>query len=180
MKKFWFQIAVLLVVIFGALYLNNNPGIIGVLSPVPIFSDPAISPTSNLTKIKIVAQGGSDLAATKAELNVEIADTKEKRANGLGGRIQLDTASGMLFVFDHADIHKFWMKGMKIPLDFIWVSKTRVVDILPNVQPPANGTPDNALPIYAPVVKIDKVLEVNAGFAALHKITIGDSIEAVQ
>lgn len=180
MKKFWFQIIGLLIVIFGALLLNQNPGIFNMISPVPIAPNNNQQAPTGSAKIRIIGQSGSDIAVSKAELVIEIADTKEERASGLGGRTQLGENNGMLFIFEKSDIHKFWMKGMKIPIDFIWINQNRVVDILPSIQPPQPGTADKALLIYAPVVKADSVLEVNAGFAASKRITIGDTIEIVR
>ncbi len=115
----------------------------------------------------------------KAIITVTLADTKEKRAKGLGGRDSLATDEGMLFIFDTPAKQVFWMKGMKIPLDFIWINGDRVVDLLEDKQPPAPNQPDTTLEKYGPNTPVDKVLEVNTGFIKSHNIQIGDRLEDV-
>jgi uncharacterized membrane protein (UPF0127 family) len=117
---------------------------------------------------------------TRVVVNAEIADTKEKKGSGLGNRDSLATDSGMLFVFDKPDKYKFWMKGMHFALDFIWILDDKVVDILPNVQPPTLGQDDASLTIYIPQTNINKLLEVNSGFASAHGIQVGDTISMEQ
>lgn len=183
MKKFWFQIIALLIIIFGALYLFkkdvNLPGF-QILAP---FSSPlatAIPSEISTNKIQILdSTSTNELKVVKALVDVEAADTKEKRAKGLGGRESLASDSGMLFTFDAADKYQFWMKGMKIPLDFIWINDSRVVDVLEDVHPPSGNQSDDNLPRYGPTVSINKVLEVNSGFVDTYGIRIGDKIEFV-
>jgi len=50
---------------------------------------------------------------------VEIARTSQEQENGLMFREKLPQNKGMLFVFDELNIHAFWMKNTKIPLDII-------------------------------------------------------------
>ncbi len=109
----------------------------------------------------------------EAIVNVEIADTPDKRTLGLSGRTALLPNAGMLFVFDNEDYHTFWMKDMNFPLDLIWIgSDMKVMDVL------KNATPDT-YPKYA--FKPDKparyVVEVNAGWIERNKINLGDKIE---
>lgn len=128
------------------------------------------TPTGSLSQVKI----------NEALVNVAVADTAEARSQGLGGRESLATDSGMLFVFSSPDKYSFWMKGMKIPLDFIWITGDKVTDLLPNIPPPDPGVPDDNLPRYQPVVAVDRVLEVNAGFISAHSIKVGDSVEYIK
>src|SRR5258708_1943690 len=171
MKQFWFQIITLVIVIFVALYLYQNSGLVN------NFLTPINAPSGSLNQVQIVEDSSSTVKAT---INVELANTQEKRAKGLGARDSLAKDSGMLFVFDQATKHQFWMKGMKFALDFIWVRQDRVVDLLPNIPPPAApDTPDSSLPVYSSTVDVDKVLEVNAGFISTHNIKIGDRLKQI-
>lgn len=106
------------------------------------------------------------------EILVEIADTPEKMKKGLSGRIFLPEKQGMLFVFAEPDYYEFWMKGMKFPLDFIWILGDEIVEITENVKPEDYQPPKT----LRPKEKIDKVLEVNAGFVKKFNIKIGDKI----
>lgn len=162
MKKFWIQIVALFIVILVSLFLtyNNNFSLTGSNTQ---------NQASNATQLKI----GDTL------LNIEIADTPDKRSIGLSNRDQLASDSGMLFIFDKPDKYKFWMKDTRIPLDFIWINGTVVADILKNIQPPPPNQSVDSLPIYEPVVPVDKVLEVNAGFVDSKNIKVGDNVTLI-
>lgn len=108
-----------------------------------------------------------------AVLEVEIADNDQARIKGLSGRAGLAENEGMLFIFPAPDFYGFWMKEMKFPLDFIWLRGDEIKDVTVNVPPPVNS----ALKTYRPSAKVDKVLEVNAGWAEKHNIKIGDRVE---
>jgi len=102
---------------------------------------------------------------------VEIADTDTARARGLSRRTTLGENRGMLFVFDFADYHSFWMKEMNFPLDIIWLDDDwRVVDITENVLPKYFPK------IYQPRALARYVLEVKSGFTSAHHITVGAQV----
>jgi uncharacterized membrane protein (UPF0127 family) len=110
-------------------------------------------------------------------VNVEVASTEASREQGLSGRTSLAADGGMLFVFESKQVNPtFWMKGMQIPLDFIWISGGKVVRIDQNVPAPSPNTPDSSLKLYIAGQPIDYVLEVNAGFSQLNSIKVGDSV----
>lgn len=100
--------------------------------------------------------------------NVEVADDEVERAKGLSGRDFLAADSGMLFVFENSDIHTFWMKDTKIPLDIIFINDNKIVEMM-TLQPPAN----NNIPSYTPQNKAQYVLELNAGFG----FKVGDEVK---
>lgn len=120
---------------------------------------------------KTVTVGGKSV-------NVEIAKTKDERERGLSGRISLNPDSGMLFVFDSPNITpSFWMKGMLISLDIIWINDGKIVAIDKNVPPPQEGTPDSKLVVYNAGKPVDYVLEVAGGFSDKNNIKTGDSVD---
>jgi uncharacterized membrane protein (UPF0127 family) len=55
------------------------------------------------------------------------------------------------------------MKGMRFPLDIVWIAKDRVIGVAKNVPVPPNGQPSIDLPTYSPPSAVDYVLELNAG-----------------
>ncbi len=177
-KKFAFQLLGLLILIFGALvitfiYRGQTPfsGTAG-----NIFSSTEQTPLLELKKLDIIDSSSINQSDVKISFNIEIADEPSERKLGLGGRDSLATGSGMLFIFNKADKYKFWMKGMRFPLDFIWINDTRVVDILPNIKQPEPNQPDETLPYLSPIIASDKVLEVNAGDVQRYNIKVGDKI----
>lgn len=121
--------------------------------------------------------GGYGRAAVQfSDVTVEasIPLTSALEQKGLGGRTGLGSNEGMLFQYSQPSRYAFWMKGMVIPLDFIWMVNGQVADITANVPPPVLGQTD--LPIYQPNQPVTAILEVNAGFTAAHGIAIGQAV----
>lgn len=108
-------------------------------------------------------------------IKAEIADTDALRIQGLSGRESLAENSGMLFLWPKADYYAIWMKGMKFPIDIIWINGNQVVDFVESAEVPSNSNL-SSIPTYSPKQKADKVLEVNAGFIQVNKVQIGDKI----
>lgn len=104
---------------------------------------------------------------------VEIVDTIQARSQGLSGRVSLPENNGMLFIFPSSALYSFWMKGMRFPLDIIWISGDKVVGFAENALPDNSDSPV----IYPPPQPIDKVLEINAGLVKKLAIKIGDIMQ---
>ena len=117
-----------------------------------------------LTKLKI----------GETELEVEISDTLVKQVQGLSGRESLCENCGMLFVFGEKRERTFIMRGMKFPLDMIFIREGRVVEIKANIPYPEAGESPLSVPSRE---EADMVLEVNAGYATTHRIQTGDTIK---
>jgi len=113
------------------------------------------------------------LEINKTTFTYELAITPEQLTQGLSGRDPLPSLHGMLFVFDHEEQFKFWMKEMKFPLDLIWIDNKTVVDITKNAPIPVPG---QNLPLYSPKKAVNRVLEVTAGTADQYNIKEGDSV----
>jgi uncharacterized membrane protein (UPF0127 family) len=107
------------------------------------------------------------------KIYVEIASTPEKRSKGLSNRKSLRMDSGMLFSFEKPGLHKFWMKDMHFPLDFLFIKDERISDIKKDVKPDSQtGTPE----IVSPKSEVNYVLEVNSGIVEKYNIQIGDRV----
>lgn len=107
---------------------------------------------------------------------IEVADTAYLRSRGLSGRESLPEDAGMLFVFGSSSAQTFWMKGMRFPLDIIWIRNDRIVGIEKNV-PPESDTPVLGLKLYSSPEPVDKVLEINAGLSERYGFEVGDRVE---
>lgn len=121
---------------------------------------------------KIYSRQFKTIEIGKTKVFVEIADTSQERERGLSGRKHLKENSGMLFLFEVPGHYSFWMKGMLIPLDFIWIKEKRVVDLTQDVQPQDYQLPTT----LSSRSEVDMVLEVKAGFIEKNNIEVGDKI----
>lgn len=109
----------------------------------------------------------------------EVARTPDAQRRGLSDKSFLGSENGMLFVFEEYGYPAIWMKNMKFPIDIIWISGNRVVDIEENVPPPAPGTPDERLSVYRPDARANLVLEVDGGFTNANNVRIGDALSFI-
>jgi len=106
----------------------------------------------------------------------ELADTPQKRAEGLMYREHLAADRGMLFTFSQAQAWVFWMKNTKIPLDLIWMNeKKEIVHIEPRV--PICTRTDDSCPQYRPNEGALYVLELAAGRAESLKLQRGSKLQ---
>ncbi len=106
------------------------------------------------------------------KLTVEIADTAEKKMQGLSGRYSMMEDEGMIFIFTPPAIPGFWMKDMNFPLDMIWIDANwHIVGITKNIPP------DSFPKTFNPPSPIVYVIEVNAGWTDKNNISIGDKID---
>ena len=103
-------------------------------------------------------------------VNIEISDDDLERSLGLSGRKNLGDYEGMFFVFQNEVNNPFWMKGMLIPLDIIFIdSENYIVDIRENEQPCS----ENICPSIYSDQKFMYVLEVNSEFCKENGIEEG-------
>lgn len=105
-----------------------------------------------------------------------LAKSEDEQIKGLSNREAIDQNTGMLFIFKEKDFYPFWMKNMKFPIDIIYISDNKVVDIYQNVKPQENETDTSKIRIYRPKEKANYVLEMNAGKAKENNIKIGDEV----
>jgi uncharacterized membrane protein (UPF0127 family) len=105
----------------------------------------------------------------KITVEAEAVRSPERLYLGLGNRKELPEGRGMLFFMPETEVQTFCMRGMLIPLDFIWIGDGRVAGLTRNV--PATFPGDLTSP--APV---SHVLEVPGGFADRHGIKAGDPV----
>lgn len=104
---------------------------------------------------------------------IELADTPEKRKQGLSGRELMTQDRGMLFVFPQPGLYSFWMQGMGFDLDFVFINDDKVVDIVENVSFPQPDEPPRRVRSDK---ESDKVLELNAGLVEKLDVKPGDQV----
>lgn len=103
----------------------------------------------------------------QCEFNVVFARTEVEQARGLGGVKKLNSNQAMLFPFTEAQSKTFWMKGMLIPIDLVWLKQNEVVGLEENMLP------DNGLTFYSSPAPVDLVLEAATGTVKRCEIKVG-------
>jgi uncharacterized protein len=101
---------------------------------------------------------------------IELADTDEKRMQGLMFRTSMADSAGMLFIFPQESPQEFWMKNTIISLDIIYVDAGKQIV---SIQKYAEPYSERTLPSYKPA---QYVVEVNAGFCDRHRIGEGNFV----
>ncbi len=128
-----------------------------------------VSTSTSKGALTTVKETSSRISVGGVEVEVEIRDTPQERGQGLSGKTSLPDGEGMLFIFEKADGHGFWMKDMNFSIDIIWIDANRkIVGIEENVSP--STYPE----IFYPQTDILYVLEVPAGFAKRQNIEVGE------
>lgn len=98
-------------------------------------------------------------------LHVDVARTQLEKVRGLSGRESLGDNEGMLFVFDTPSIYGFWMKGMRFPIDIVWIDGNTVVGVTERVDPQVGVREEDLVLYYSPAFS-DRVLELRSGRAS--------------
>ncbi len=117
-----------------------------------------------------VAEGYVEIRAK--QVAVEIADSRAEQEKGLGERDSLAWGSGMYFSYSRPGFFGFWMKGMRFPIDIVFLRDGRIVDLYSQVPFEKGGNG----PTIRPRSLVDAVLEVPAGFAAASGWQVGDRV----
>ena len=124
-----------------------------------------------------IKEGFMKMMVGKATVKVQVRDTMEGRRQGLSGFEKLEEDEGMLFVFPRSLRYGFWMKEMKFDLDFVFIKDDLVVEILEGVPAPKEG--EQPIKIQ-PKQEVNKVLEVNSGWAKRQRVKVGDKVGGIR
>jgi uncharacterized membrane protein (UPF0127 family) len=109
-------------------------------------------------------------------VSLELARTDAERQRGLMHRRSLPERAGMLFIFDAAGLHGFWMKNTLIALDIVWLDAGGRIVWIAERLPPCVADP---CPVYQPSAASVMALEVNAGFVDRHRLVLGQRLTLI-
>ena len=112
-----------------------------------------------------------------AVIQAELATSFGERQRGLMNRTELTAGRGMLFEFEQAALHRFWMFGTLIPLDIIWIDPDRRIVFISYDTPPCESSNPGECPTYGPQQRSRFVLELAGGQAAANGLRLGDQLE---
>jgi uncharacterized membrane protein (UPF0127 family) len=107
------------------------------------------------------------------QVTAELAVTEEERARGLMFREKILAEQAMLFVFERAGIHSFWMKNTLVSLDMLWLDDERRIIHIEADVPPCRAEP---CPSYGPLRPARYVLELKGGVAAELGLKVSDRL----
>ena len=108
---------------------------------------------------------------SEKEYTLECSVTEEAQAVGLSGREKLCESCAMVFPFQTPGKHPFWMKGMRFPLDMVWLSAD---DTVVHIEHRILETSEQ---VYHSEIPAMWVLEFNAG--SLDTVQKGDKLRLV-
>ena len=111
-----------------------------------------------------------------SKIFVEIVTSREEQRKGLGYRNQLEDGKRMLFVYSNSSERIFWMKGMRFPIDIIWIVSGKIIQIKENIPPPSLLISDKNLETFGHGIYADMVLEVPSGYSKKNRFKKGDKI----
>ena len=107
---------------------------------------------------------------------LELADTLQRRRQGLAGRDHLAPDAGMLFVLPAPTRVTMWMKGCRIPLDVLFFDHNKRLINFHTMAAPSPGQADYSLPLYKSDKPAQYALEVSAGTSGRLHIKPGTAI----
>ena len=109
-------------------------------------------------------------------LHVEVAESPIRRQLGYMFRERVGPEDGMIFVFEEAAFHSFWMKNVGFSLDLLWMAGDgTVVDVALEI-PPCREDP---CPSYVPMARALYVLELAGGRAEKLGIRPGQALQVL-
>ena len=138
----------------------------------------------------IVALLGCGGSATKVEdlnatvltlpggkkIMAETMRTQETMARGMMFRDVLPKDRGMLFVHTAEGKYAYWMFNCKVPLDIVWMNKSRQVVEISLSTPPCPSTNPDECPSFGGHQNAQYVLELNGGAAIEYGIAAGSQL----
>jgi len=80
------------------------------------------------------------VTVSSASFNTEVVTSLTDKEKGLSGRPCIEPNQAMLFVFDKPSRYFIWMKGMRFPIDIVWITADHKVagyefDVPPSSYP---------------------------------------------
>lgn len=106
------------------------------------------------------------LTAGMHVIRAEVASDPTSRARGLMFRERLGSNEGMLFVFERAERHCFWMRNTPLPLSIAFIDEAGTIINIENMQPRSDES-------HCPARPARYALEMEQGWFAKRGISAG-------
>jgi len=106
------------------------------------------------------------------KINVETPKNSVDFEKGLAGRPCILPDQGMLFSFTKSGQYPFWMKGMKFPIDIIWITSTHKVAAIEVDEQPSTYPGSK----FVNKIPAQYVLELKANRSKELRMDIGSAV----
>ncbi len=116
-----------------------------------------------------------DIYVGGKKINVEIADTVDRRTRGLMFRTSMPENEGMLFIFEQSEPLGFWMRNTKIPLAIAFITTDLTIINIEEMVPASDIDQDP--PQYYSKGPALYALEMNKGWFDRNKFKAGAKIK---
>ncbi len=125
----------------------------------------------SITLILYIVQTSRELKTVKigdCSFKAELANSNAEHYKGLSNRKDMDNNRAMLFLFQDKQDRSFVMRDMHFPLDIIFISDSKVVNLFHNL------TPEGSEPTrsYESGTPVEAVLEIKGGLSRSCKIGV--------
>ncbi len=111
----------------------------------------------------------AELKIAQYTVQAEVAATEASRSFGLMHRQALLPNHGMLFVFDRAAGHCFWMKNTPLPLSIAFIAEDGSILNIADMQPYSEAG-------HCPIAPALYALEMQQGWFSDRKIQAGEQV----
>lgn len=109
----------------------------------------------------------------KYSVHAEIANTPQSRERGLMQRDLLCANCGMLFIFEKAGRHSFWMKNTPLPLSIAFIAADGSILNIEEMRP-------NTIDIHRARGDALYALEMNSGWFSRNGIERGITVQGLR
>lgn len=102
---------------------------------------------------------------------VKTADSETDLVAGLSVIPELNEGEAFLMQFNEPGSHQIWMKGVKYPIDVMWLDQDlKIIHIVPSMDPKSYPK------TFGPGQDSTYVIETKAGFVKDNKIKVGNKV----
>jgi len=114
-------------------------------------------------------------------IQVEIADTQQKRILGLSYRDTLAQDHGMLFIFPYESRKAFWMRGCNFDIDLAYIESDGTISEIITMEKEPLDTPLDSLKEYpSQSTTIKYVLEMIGGWFEENNVGVQTKLDLIQ
>ncbi len=110
------------------------------------------------------------IGAGMYNIRAEVAARPDQRQIGLMNRRQMGTNDGMLFIFERADMHCFWMRNTFIPLSIAFLADDGSIVNIVDMKPQDETS-------HCPAKAVRFALEMNVGWFDRRGLKAGSKLQ---